>query len=298
MIQHFFDKNFDQRPFMKSLPRLVHICEVEKSDIWPRVLHSHQKYTEIVLVREGALTIQLDHVTYRAQKGDAVVYNAGVLHDERPVQGAAFCSYVCGVSDFARQGYPVNYIPVGNMPVVSMGNRAALVESIFRLILEQTLSPERPHGMEESCQYLLAAILSSIMSALGNESCEENRQGFSLGKHIQHYLDQNYKNELNLAVISQELQISIFYLSHVFRQETGYSPMQYVINRRIGEAQNLLIQTDIPINIISQMVGCPNTNYFNQLFRKRTGFSPGRFRQNAVLPDKSPEPAKDKQRGL
>lgn len=290
MIQRFFSKNFDQNLFLEALPRLVHICEVEKSDTWPRVLHSHQKYIEIVLVREGTLTVQLDCATYQAQKGDAVVYNIGVLHDERPVQGGAFCSYVCGISDFSLHGHPVNYIPVGNIPVVPMGNRARSMESIFRLILEQTLAQERPHGMEESCQYLLAAVLSSIMSALGESDDDGTRQAFSLGRHIQSYIDQNYKNELNLAVISQELQISTFYLSHIFRQETGYSPIQYIINRRIGEAQNLLIQTDISINTISQMVGYPNTNYFNYLFKKHTGMSPGRFRQNAVvLPGTAPD---------
>ena len=58
--------------------------------------------------------------------------------------------------------------------------------------------------------------------------------------------------------------------------------MQYIINRRIGEAQNLLINTDYSITQIADKVGYDNPSYFNMLFTKLIGMSPGKFRKHLV----------------
>ena len=76
---------------------------------------------------------------------------------------------------------------------------------------------------------------------------------------------------------------------------SGYSPIQYLLRRRIGEAQTLLITTDYSITQIAGMVGYDTQSYFNMQFTKNVGISPKKFRQNYIVADKH-ETAKKKRK--
>ena len=88
---------------------------------------------------------------------------------------------------------------------------------------------------------------------------------------------------ITLQTMGESLRVSPYYLSHVFKQMSGYSPMQYLLRRRIGEAQTLLITTDLSITRIAEMVGYDTQSYFNLQFTKNVGMSPGKFRQNYIV---------------
>ncbi len=83
--------------------------------------------------------------------------------------------------------------------------------------------------------------------------------------------------------MGEALHISPYYLSHVFKQMSGYSPVQYLLRRRIGEAQTLLITTDLSITRIAEMVGYDTQSYFNLQFTKNVGMPPNKFRQNYIV---------------
>ena len=57
-------------------------------------------------------------------------------------------------------------------------------------------------------------------------------------------------------------------------------PMQYVMKRRIGEAQGFLMNTSIPIAEIADTLGFSSICHFNTMFKKYTGTPPGKFRQS------------------
>ena len=61
-----------------------------------------------------------------------------------------------------------------------------------------------------------------------------------------------------------------------------YSPLQYVLRRRIGEAQTLLITTDLPVTRIAAQVGYDNPSHFNAQFAKAVGMAPRTFRREYV----------------
>ena len=72
--------------------------------------------------------------------------------------------------------------------------------------------------------------------------------------------------------------MSTSYLAHPFKDATGYSPGQYMIWRRIGEAQTLLCITKYPVTQVATMVGYDNTNYFSSLFKKMVEMKPKEYR--------------------
>lgn len=78
--------------------------------------------------------------------------------------------------------------------------------------------------------------------------------------------------------IGQALHVSPYYLAHAFKESCGIAPRQYLLRRRIGEAQNLLISTDLPISRIAEMVGYDTQNYFDLQFSKFVGMPPRKYR--------------------
>ena len=71
---------------------------------------------------------------------------------------------------------------------------------------------------------------------------------------------------ITLQSMGEALHFSPYYLSHIFKEMSGYSPMQYLLRRRIGEAQTLLISTDLPVSKIAEMVGYETQSYFCLLY--------------------------------
>jgi len=100
-----------------------------------------------------------------------------------------------------------------------------------------------------------------------------------LAHHVRVYIESNFQLELSLSDLAQIVYVSPYHLAHVFKEEVGMSPIQYLIKCRIDEAKRLLLATDFSVREIATRVGYPNANYFNLLFSKLTGDSPGKYRK-------------------
>jgi AraC-like DNA-binding protein len=100
-----------------------------------------------------------------------------------------------------------------------------------------------------------------------------------LGERIKKYIDEHFSEAHTLEKISEDFNISLSYLCHSFKEATGYAPMQYIMRRRIGEAQSLLINTQYNSTEIASLVGYDNSNYFNTIFTRIVGMSPIKYRK-------------------
>ena len=84
---------------------------------------------------------------------------------------------------------------------------------------------------------------------------------------------------LSVETVCGELHVSSSYFSKIFKQETGTTFLNYLINRRMVEAKRLLNQTDYKSHVIGEMVGYPEPNYFSYVFKKNCGVSPAKYRK-------------------
>lgn len=66
----------------------------------------------------------------------------------------------------------------------------------------------------------------------------------------------------------------------MFKRETGFSPLEYVINTRIERAKTLLLTTSMTVSEIAEEVGYSNSGSLINLFVKKVGSSPGQYRKN------------------
>jgi len=99
---------------------------------------------------------------------------------------------------------------------------------------------------------------------------------------IQEYISSNIETEITLDKLAKYFYISIYHLSRMFKTVTGFSFKDYLILYRLNEAKNLLLDTDLPITVVSQMVGYRDVNHFIRIFHRREGTTPLQFRKKMI----------------
>jgi AraC family transcriptional regulator len=82
-----------------------------------------------------------------------------------------------------------------------------------------------------------------------------------------------------LDVVAQEVGMSRFHFSRVFKESMGLSPINYIVRQRIERAKKLLTETELPIADIALQAGFSGQSHFTTFFRKLVGLTPRDFRR-------------------
>lgn len=91
-------------------------------------------------------------------------------------------------------------------------------------------------------------------------------------------IDANLAGTLSLRTLSESLNISSSYLSTIFKKETGQTLTDYIAQRRIDRAGELLRTTRLQVQTIAQHCGIVDVHYFSKIFKKVTGKTPKEYR--------------------
>jgi YesN/AraC family two-component response regulator len=97
--------------------------------------------------------------------------------------------------------------------------------------------------------------------------------------NILEFINRHYAQPLTLAQISQVCGMSPSTFSMKFKQYIGQTFIEYRNDIRVRMAQEALLKTTHKITTISQDVGFDDLSFFNKLFKKITGVSPGEYRK-------------------
>ncbi len=101
---------------------------------------------------------------------------------------------------------------------------------------------------------------------------------------ITSYIHAHYTEDLSLELLSQKFYISSCYLSHQFKDITGFTLTDYIQMTRVRNVQSLLVGTRIPITEASARCGFSSFSQFNRVFQKHIGMSPSQFRKKNQTP--------------
>ena len=93
------------------------------------------------------------------------------------------------------------------------------------------------------------------------------------------YINKNYNKDISLDDVSREVNISPYYFSKLFKDETGEGFIEYLTNIRIEKAKGLIADTDYSMKEICQMVGYTDPNYFSRAFKKKVGVTPTEYKE-------------------
>jgi two-component system, response regulator YesN len=101
---------------------------------------------------------------------------------------------------------------------------------------------------------------------------------------VEHFIKENYMQEINFDLIAQNFKFNSSYLSKIFTKYIGENPSKYLIALRINKAKHLLItERDLAVKEIGELVGYPDQFHFSHKFKALTGRSPLNYREESRI---------------
>jgi len=151
----------------------------------------------------------------------------------------------------------------------------AELEMILGLNFEYIQELGKIKSIEELCIWVVK-VLDRF-----TESVYENRniKNVDIIRKTREFIRTNYKKKIKLVDISKAIYLSPYYLSHIFKRETGVTLMEYLAKVRIEEAKYLLENTPLNTTRIAFQVGYSDQSYFCKVFKKSEGISPSDYRK-------------------
>ncbi|MGM0216652.1 AraC family transcriptional regulator [Enterococcus sp. AZ109] len=264
-------------------PVLFYASHVPKEDNkYPRIMHKHLDFLELLLITGGEGKYFIDNRQYKIKKGDLIVLNSGVIHDERINEEVSL--YCCAVKNIKYIDQPENCLPLlMDNPIINAERYFDELSSLFKMIFE-FLAVGDKNGQfiaqkmtEALCSLIHYRLLKQTINATEELSVEMQNDSEMI-KRVKDYIDEQFRSEVTLQLLAEKFNISSYYLAHLFKDKLGYSPGQYVLRRRIGEAQTLLLTTDMKIIEIASEVGYDSVSNFNSVFKNKVGMTPTEYR--------------------
>jgi AraC family transcriptional regulator len=99
-------------------------------------------------------------------------------------------------------------------------------------------------------------------------------------RRIRDRIEAELDTELSLASLAKESGYSRAHFLRMFRAATGLTPHQYVLERRLSTAQQLLQQSKMLLADIALRCGFSSQTHMNDVFRKRLGVTPLEYRRD------------------
>lgn len=133
---------------------------------------------------------------------------------------------------------------------------------------------------KEHFNYLSGATLTEILLRMGNEFIEnkEGRNGDCRIEKVRRYIDENPIMRLTNDELANIAGLTERYFRDVFKMQTGHTPKEYQIQKRIEHAKFLMDESGLNVKAAALISGYPDPYSFSKQFRKVLGYSPSKTR--------------------
>lgn len=256
------------------ITEIVSICEPASSD-WFFPLHEHADRLEVSFVVSGSVDCYFDGLVKSLNAGDLLIKNAGIVHAEK-MTGNEELREICISFDHVHiSGFDVNQLIDDTiLPVLQTENEPLFREMFIYLAQHREL----PETLKQDMARTLISLICFYLPDMSEDLKEKKENVGQTIAQVKDYLDSHYARKISLDELGEMFFISPFYLTRQFKKYTGYTVKQYVLDRQMGEAERLLIFSELPIKEIALMCGYDNLQYFYTLFKKYARCTPIEYR--------------------
>lgn len=185
------------------------------------------------------------------------------------------------VESFVKKGqYPtMKYYLIALMGIIAKqmrqlhipAEKAFTFNSISVDLIEEKLN-------EENAVDLLSELVEFLIYTI-EERKKPNLLHQTVNEVIQ-YIDQKVQSPMTVEGLAQRFDVSTSHLSRIFREHTGITLVEYINIKKVEESQYYLRFSHQKISDISNDFHFCNQSYYTRIFKKYTGFTPRKFRNN------------------
>ncbi len=176
--------------------------------------------------------------------------------------------------------YFLYQLPPGEHTLAVDESCAARVEALFNACYNSFEAGFALHRLIY-CAQILHHLLGCLLfdnRAFSAERERESAHARSIEPMLA-FLQQNVERQVTLAEMAEQAKLSASQFSFLFKQQTGYSPVDYFIHLKMQHAVALLTSTEKSVHEIAYELGYQDPYYFSRLFKKVMGASPRRYRE-------------------
>lgn len=222
-------------------------------------VHQHD-YHQLVLPVEGTLSMQIEEREGDVSRAGIALIAAG--KDHQFAGSKQNCFVVADVP--AALAPELEQLPA----FIELDNALAqYVSFLHRQLLQQ-------QGNPSSERQMLLLLIELLKERFGYAVQLDKRI-----EAVRNYLDQNYSQQTSQARLAAIASLSVRQLNEIFRRDLGMTPQQYLVEKRMQRAWQLLTQGRLQVQQIAEQVGYASLAAFSDRFRRHFGHSPRHFRR-------------------
>lgn len=246
----------------------------------------YENVYQILFMISGKILYQVGNKQYEVSKGGMIVLNTMEEHTLKVLE-YPYERYIIQIKpDFFQQEvkYP-EVIAVFIKRPASFSHLLRVSEPIWNYLYEVVREMEQEYRAKKKYWELyIGADLRRMFITIFRECADvlsmmKIGTGVMVAYNVMNYLNHHFTENVTIDDVANALFLNKDYISHVFKEETGYSLISYVISLRINQAKLLLAETDQSVTDIATACGYTDFTYFSKQFKQHTKMSPSRFRK-------------------
>ncbi len=164
---------------------------------------------------------------------------------------------------------------VGEEVFLFKPRKSAYYEQRLTFLNEQWLSNRIYH--EELSQNILSELLIMIAQEKAEWHISPVKETYV--RDMQEYILQNYRRNISIEELASLSEVTPNYVTVLFKEVLGVTPIQYLHQTRINNAWNLISTTSMSIKEIAEYLGYCDQSYFNRMFKKWMGVPPSEVKK-------------------
>lgn len=233
-----------------------------------------RKDYQLIYICSGNCYVKIKGETHVAGQGDAVFYRPGEVQD-----------YMF----LGKESPHAYWIHFNGEKCAEMFNalisaQSNVVKSVKSRDVEYLVSSICKHFNLKTNDYtvICSGMLLSVLALINNKllgADEVTDKNAGLISELISKLKYYQNLEMNVADCARMCRLSQSHFTRVFKEITGRSPQQFIIDLRVGRAKELLNYTDMNISEIAEASGFHDQNYFARVFKKAAGVTPSEYRK-------------------
>lgn len=250
---------------------------------WHFESHCHSAVEIIVPVR-GEVIYTVADSTYRVQSNEVLIVPPNWSHSLLMHEGSA--RYLLLFEADAIFGMRDMQLVEGMLKTpIYLTGQSEIQEAIRSLLLQVVNCYERKEFLwnTQCYSYLMQMYVRlgqfNMTRELNRFDAKSQRIDPEIVDSARLYIDQNYMRDISLSDVSAFTGFSRCYFSRVFKQQLGLSFSEYLRQKRVSVAENLLIHSSQPIQEIAMSAGFGSVATFNRVFRDAKNCTPSRYRE-------------------